>query len=296
VFVAYTLSGGQVSVIRTDLIQALLISVGVGLCAVSGLRLSGGFAGLSSGLPGRFFAFPFSPDFTWFDLTVLLLVVGSTYLVGPDMMSRVFSARSTHSARRAILLAICVIIAAALCVTLAGLTARFLYPEIPAEAALPTLAKDALPAWLSALTMIALLSAFLSSADTTLLTMSAILTIDFLSKKESKGLAIPRLSVLGCGTAAVLVGIFSGGIIPSLLLGYSIFAGGLFVPILAGLLGTPMRTSLAIAAAILGGACALAGKLAGSDLLVAGSIAIGLILLICDLFAVAFKRRRSRNG
>ena len=296
VFVAYTLSGGQVSVIRTDLLQALLISTGLGLCAVFGLQLSGGFAGLSAGLPARFFAFPFSPDFSGLDLTLLLLVVGSTYLVGPDMLSRVFSARNERSARRAILLAICVIIAVAVFATIAGMAARFLYPEIPAEAALPVLVKDALPSWLSALTMIALLSAFLSSADTTLLTMSAILTIDFLSKKESKGLAIPRLAVLGCGTAAVLVGIFSGGIIPSLLLGYSVFAGGLFVPILAGLLGKPLRASLAITAAILGGLCALAGKLAGSDLLVAGSFAIGLTVLVSDRVVALLKHRRSRDS
>ena len=296
VFVAYTLSGGQVSVIRTDLIQALLISVGLGLCAAVGLRLTGGFAGLSEQLPARFFAFPLSPDFSGLDLTLLLLVVGSTYLVGPDMLSRVFSARNERSARRAILLAICMIIAVAVFVTAAGMAARSLYPDIPAEASLPMLAKNALPSWLSALTMIALLSAFLSSADTTLLTMSAILTIDFLSKKESKSLAAPRLAVLGCGTAAVLVGIFSGGIIPSLLLGYSVFAGGLFVPILAGLLGKPLRTSLAITAAILGGLCALAGKLTGNDLLVAGSFTIGLTFLACDRAAVALKRRRSRGG
>jgi SSS family solute:Na+ symporter len=294
VFVAYTVSGGQVSVIRTDLLQVLLISAGLGLCAVAGLQLSGGFARLSAGLPASFFVFPVSPGFSGLDLAVLLLVVGSTYLVGPDMLSRVFSARNVRSARRAILLAVCVIIPVAIFVTFTGLSARFLYPETTAEAALPVLAKHALPPWLSALTMIALLSAFLSSADTTLLTMSAILTIDFFSKKHCRSLAVPRLAVSGCGTAAVFVGIYSGGIIPSLLLGYSVFAGGLFVPVLAGLLGKPLRICPAITAAILGGLCALAGKLVGSDLLVAGSFAIGLTVWTADRVAVMLQQRRSR--
>lgn len=291
VFVAYTVSGGQVSVIRTDLLQALLIISGLALCAVVGLQLSGGFDGLSAGLPRRYFAFPVSPEFSGLDLALMLLVVGSTYLVGPDMLSRVFSARNEHSARRAILISICTIVPVAVFVTVAGMSARFLYPQIAAEAALPMLARQALPSWLSVLTMIALLSAFLSSADTTLLTMSAILTVDFFSKKDAKGLLLPRLSVLGCGTAALLVGIFSGGIIPSLLLGYSVFAGGLFVPILAGLLGKPLRTSSAIAAAILGGFCALAGKLAGSDLLVAGGFAIGAAVFAADRVALLLKHR-----
>jgi len=293
VFVAYTLSGGQVSVIRTDLIQVLLIGSGLAVCAGIGLHLSGGLAGLRSGLPARYFDFPVSPDFSVPDLALLLVVVGSTYLVGPDMLSRVFSARSEGSARRAILISICVIVPVAVFVTLAGMSARLLYPEIPAEAALPALAMRALPPWLSALTIIALLSAFLSSADTTLLTMSAIITVDFLGKRQSKNLLVPRLSVLGCGVTAVLVGIFSGGIIRALLFGYTVFAGGLFVPILAGLLGKPLRTPFALGAAIFGGLCALTGKLLESDLLVAAGFAGAAMIFAVDRLVAAYKRRGS---
>jgi SSS family solute:Na+ symporter len=212
----------------------------------------------------------------------MLLVVCSTYLMGPDVMSRVFSSRSEASARRGILIAIGLIVPVAMLLSAAGMSARLLFPDIAPEAALPMLAKRALPAWLSAVAMIALLSAFLSSADTTLLTMSAILNVDLFDRKDPGRLLAPRLSVLGCGLAALLVGIFSGGIIPSLLLGYSVFAGGLFVPVLAALLGRPLRRSSALAAAVPGGLCALAGKLLGNDLLVAGSFAIGLLVLIVD--------------
>jgi SSS family solute:Na+ symporter len=123
--------------------------------------------------------------------------------------------------------------------------------------------------------------------------MSAILTVDLLARKNSRGLLVPRLSVLGCGAGALLVGIYSGGIIPSLLLGYSVFAGGLFVPILAGLLGKPLRTSFALTAAVLGGLCALAGKLAGSDLLVAGSFAVAAAVLAADRIVILLGRGKS---
>jgi SSS family solute:Na+ symporter len=282
VFIVYTASGGQISVIRTDLIQASLIAGGITCCAVIGLQLSGGFAGLSASLDGSFFSFPLSEDYSGFDLVLMLLVVGSTYLVGPDMLSRIFSSRSTRSARRGILISIAVIIPIAFLITFSGLVARVLFPEIPPETALPILAKQALPPWLSAVMLVTLLSAFLSSADTTLLTMSAIITVDILGQKESNRLLGPRLSVLFCGAAALLVGIFSGGIIPSLLLGYSIFAGGLFVPILAGLIGKPLRRAAAFSAAFLGGGCALAGKLLGSDILVACGFVIGLVVLAVD--------------
>jgi len=106
--------------------------------------------------------------------------------------------------------------------------------------------------------------------------------VDILEQKNSNRLLGPRLSVLFCGAAALLVGIFSGGIIPSLLLGYSIFAGGLFVPILAGLIGKPLRRKAAFSAAFLGGGCALAGKLLGSDILVASAFGVGLAVLAVD--------------
>jgi SSS family solute:Na+ symporter len=282
VFIVYTASGGQVSVIRTDLVQALLIAGGITCCAVIGVQLSGGFAGLSASLDGRFFSFPVSEDYSGYDLLLMLLVVGSTYLVGPDILSRVFSSRNKRSARRGILISIAVIIPIAFLITFSGMVARVLFPDIAAETALPMLAKQALPPWLSAIMMVALLSAFLSSADTTLLTMSAIITVDILKQKDSNRLLGPRLSVLFCGAAALLVGIFSGGIIPSLLLGYSIFAGGLFVPILAGLMGKPLRRTAAFSAAFLGGGCALAGKLLGSDILVASAFGIGLAVLAVD--------------
>jgi SSS family solute:Na+ symporter len=215
-----------------------------------------------------------------------LLVVGSTYLVGPDILSRIFSSRNKRSARRGILISIAVIIPIAFLVTVSGMVARALFPDISAEAALPMLAKQALPPWLSAIMMVTLLSAFLSSADTTLLTMSAIVTVDILRQKDSNRLLGPRLSVLFCGAMALIVGIFSGGIIPSLLLGYSIFAGGLFVPIVAGLVGKPLRRPAAFSAALLGGGCALAGKLLGSDILVASSFGIGLAVTAVDRFLI----------
>jgi SSS family solute:Na+ symporter len=292
VIVAYTASGGQVSVIRTDLVQALLIAAGLCCAAVFGLKLCGGLPGLAAALPPRFFSFPLSPDFSDLDLLLLLLVVGSTYLAGPDMLSRVFSSRDERSARGGILLAIALIIPVALLVCLSGMAARVLFSDIAPEAALPALASRALPPWVGGATMIALLSAFLSSADTTLLTMSAILNVDFLNKRDPPSLLGPRLSVLGCGAAALMVALLSGGIIPSLLLGYSVFSGGLFVPVLAALLGRPMRRRPALAASILGGLCALGGRLLQSDLLVAGGFAVGLAVFAADRILRADGRRR----
>ncbi len=184
-------------------------------------------------------------------------------------------------------MSIAVIVPLAFLIALIGMVARALYPGASPEAAFPLLMKGTLPPLLAGLAMLALLSAFLSSADTTLLTLATVLAVDLagldldrLGPRRSLGL-LRGLTALA-GIAAVLVGLYSGGIIPSLLLAYTIFSGGLFVPILAALVGKPMRPQAAIAAAAAGGALALAGKLLGADPLIAAGFAVCLAIWLAD--------------
>ncbi len=293
-FIAYTAAGGQRSVIRTDLLQLALIVAGVVAAGAVAWKSAGGGEGLRAGLAPGLLSFPLSPAFGMGDLTLLLLVVGSTYLVGPDMVSRLFASRSDPAARRGILLALCVLVPGAFLLALLGLEARVLLPGLSAaEAALPALIAEALPAAVSALTLVALLSAFLSSADTTLLTVSAILTVDLLGGTERRGsLLRARLLTVAAGAASLAVALASGGIIPSLLLGYTVFSGGLAVPVVCALTGRPMSRPAAALAMTGGGLLALAGKLTGRDVLIAGAFGFGLVLFLADALR-ARRRRRS---
>jgi SSS family solute:Na+ symporter len=296
VFIVYTALGGQLSVIRTDLYQLGFIVAGVTGCAVVGLKAAHGFAGLRQALPPGFFAFPLSPGFALPDLSLLLLVVGSTYLTGPDMLSRLFCSRDLRTARRGILLSIAVIVPAALLIALIGMVARTLFPGAAPESAFPLLMKHSLPPLLAALVMLALLSAFLSSADTTLMTMTTVLAVDLLRLPVTArgGLWALRGITLLCGAGSLAVGLFSGGIIPSLLLSYTIFSGGLFIPVLAGLAGKPMRGPAAIVAALVGGGLALGGKLLASDPLIASGFAAALLVYVID--SLLARRLTGRAG
>ena len=285
--VAYTVLGGQVSVIGTDLPQLLLVVVGLAGSAWFSLAAVHGLAGLGAALDPGFFSFPLSPGFSAADLGLLALVVGSTYVTGPDMLSRLLCSRDEASARRGIALSIAVIVPMAFLIALLGMVARALYPGASPEAALPLLLKGTLPPLLAGLAMLALLSAFLSSADTTLITLTAVVAAD-LAGLDLEGLGARRslwllrgLTALA-GGGALLVGLYSGGIIPSLLLAYVVFSGGLFVPTLAGLVGKPMRAPAAIAAALAGGALALAGRLLARDPLIVAGFAVSLSIWLAD--------------
>jgi SSS family solute:Na+ symporter len=299
VFILYTVVGGQHSVIRTDLYQLGIILAGLAGSALVGLKAVHGFAGLRGALPRGFFSFPLSPGFRSLDLGLLLLVAGSTYLTGPDMLSRLLCSRGVRSARRGILFSMTVIVPAALLVALNGMAARALFPGAPPEQAFPLLMRHSLPPLLAVLVMLALLSAFLSSADTTLLTMTTVLAVDLLRLPMEGGarhkVGSLRALTLLCGAATLAVGIFSGGIIPSLLLSYTLFSGGLFIPTLAVLLGRPMSGRAAVAAALAGGGLALAGKLRGNDTLLASGFAASLMIYLADRLLQRLARRAARG-
>ena len=100
VVILYSVLGGQFSIIRTDFIQAVILFLGIFLA--SGLALSGigGIDGLKASLPSGYFSFPVSPEFSGKMLLSFLILVGATYVVGPDMYTRLFCAKDEGIARR----------------------------------------------------------------------------------------------------------------------------------------------------------------------------------------------------
>ena len=75
-------------------------------------------------LPAERFSFPLSPQFDGAALATLLLLVGLTYVVGPDMYSRIFCARDDRTARTATLWTALLIIPLAFAVGLTVLMVR----------------------------------------------------------------------------------------------------------------------------------------------------------------------------
>jgi len=292
VFILYTVSGGQLSVIRTDLVQIVLILAGAAAAAAGGLVRIGSLGALAAALPPGHLGFPVAPGFSPLDLLLLFLVVGSTYVAGPDMVSRVLCSRSDAGARRGVILAIAILLPFAALITLIGLEARVLFPGAAPESAFALLAHDALPPALGSIAALGLLAAFLSSADTTLLTAAAVAALDLMGGPRVRRLGGLRLVTALVGAAAVGIGLASGGIIASLLLGYAVFSGGLFVPVLAGLTGRPLGTAAVLAAITGGGSLALAGKLLDRDPIIAAGFVFTAAVWVIDRVV----RQRRRHG
>ncbi len=257
VFVGYTALGGQRSIVKTDAVQLLILLLGLALVSWRAFQLAG-----PDLLAGQ--SFPTSEARGWPEVTSLLLVVGSAYLVGPDIYSRLFSASDPGTARRASLAAALILVPLAFVITSLGIAARLLFPAILPEEALPVLMAETLSPLGAGIVAAALLSALLSSADTTLLTATSILALDLFraARPHASAEEILWVSRAGClliGGVALVSALRLPEIVSTLLAAYTIFAGGLIVPAVAGFQRDRLRLtpSGALASILGGGAVAL---------------------------------------
>jgi SSS family solute:Na+ symporter len=299
VFITYTVLGGQYSVIRTDLFQSIVIFGGI--FAGLGLLLSrlGGWDGLQSALPADMFSFPTGSQFGGADLASLLLVVGLTYVVGPDMYSRIFCARDDATARSSTFWAAGLMIPIAFAVTLIGMGAAALFPDIAAEQALPMVISEVFSPLLGGIVLAALLCAMMSSADTTLLSASTILTVDIIgglrAKSGSKNI-LPRSRwlIILLGIVALAVALLLKGIISALLFAYTVYTCGVILPVIAGFFRKQLKVTAtgALAALIGGGALGIVSKLVSVKYLDLGALALSAVLLFLVSFIDSRMKRR----
>jgi SSS family solute:Na+ symporter len=299
VFVAYTIIGGQHAIIRTDSLQAVIIFAGIfGALAMVLVNL-GGFGGLRNALSAERFAFPLSAQFDGYELVKLLLLVGLAYVVGPDMYSRLFCARDAGVARRSVFWTALLIIPVALGIALIGMGAAALFPDISSGQAFPVVIKEVLPPALGGIVLAALLCAFMSSADTTLLTASTILSVDIVGKlkpslSREKLLVVSRWGIAVMGAAALVLALYLNNIVDAILFAYTVYTGGLIIPVLAGfykdrLKVTPIGALIAI---IGGGVLALVSKLLDIKYLDVISLLVsGLLLFTVSYIDNRMKRR-----
>lgn len=300
VFITYTVLGGQYSVIRTDFFQSVIIFGGI--FAGLGLLLSrlGGWEGLQSALPADMFSFPTSTQYGGGDLASLLLVVGLTYVVGPDMYSRIFCARDDATARASTLWTAGLIIPIAFAVTLIGMGAAVLFPDITAEQALPMVISEVFSPLVGGIVLAALLCAMMSSADTTLLSASTILTVDIIgglraTPERNNILPRSRWLIVLLGIISLVVALLLKGIISALLFAYTVYTCGVILPVIAGFFKGRLKVTAtgALAALIGGGALGIVSNLVSIQYLDLGALALSAVLL----FLVSFidnriKRRR----
>lgn len=288
VFILYTLAGGQVSILKTDTVQAVLIIAGL-----TALTFFSAFDPQQPHLPPLRFNELFNANFSIVDLLILLLTYSVTFVVGPDIYSRVFCARNEKTATRSILIVALLLLPVSFILTYLGIFSQNIDNN-----GIISFAQHLLPAWAYGLFIAALLSAVMSSADTTLLTSSIILNeliTGNLDKNTS--LKFTRLLIIIFGILSIGIALFVTSIISSLLFALTFFSGAFVVPVLAGLLKLKVNKGMIVAAVVTGGITALTGKIINvfyADLL--GNIVIISAFIMNSVLLFLPKKMVRKNG
>lgn len=256
----YTMAGGQGAVVKTARIHALFIFGGIAAafiwCACHADVASASF--LQDGDCTRFLK-----GVTPMSLLYLLFIVGGTYFLGPDIISRNLISRDGHVAKRAALVSALVLLVFAFLVV--GTSAFGATQVLSAERAqnpLVALIRNLLPLPLAVILAIALISALISSADTCLVNAATIFEYNVLRHKR---VGVIRVLICLMGVAAVVLGLVNRGIMSLLVGAYSIYSPGVVVPLTIGILcygKKKIRPRLMFAAIIAGSVCGLIAQFA----------------------------------
>ena len=290
VFILYTVQGGQHSIVRTDLVQFLIILAGIVLLLSRTLDATG-FAFLKAQ------SFPVSPERDAVGVLSMILVVGSTYLVGPDIYSRIFLAKDSDTARGSVMMAALILVPLAFAITILGISAKILFPGIQAEQALPVLMMGMLSPLERGIVGSALLAAFMSSAATPLDQLHALVDFEVGFRKARPSSGVPelmrtsRLGAVTIGLAALALALTGSGIIAMLFSVYTIFTSGMLVPVIGGFYKEKLGlTSLGALTALVGGG--LTGILWGKSYPLLGLAVSAVLLIVVSLI----DRRHAKAG
>ncbi|MEW6661151.1 MAG: sodium:solute symporter family protein [Bacillota bacterium] len=274
-FIAYTTFSGMWGVTLTDGVQLLIILIGLPVAAIAGINHAGGWAAMQASiaalnLPGGAESF-FSPVGRGVSVMLGIIIPVIMYdLVGQDFYQRLFSAKDEKTAKNAAILAGFMLIIFGVFPAICGMVAKAIFGNtIEAAQALPKLITTVLPVWVGSIFVAAILAAVMSTADSLLTAGTSHIVNDIYIKTlhpEAAGdtkklLLISRIWTVILGVAALVIALSIPGIIKILIYSYTMYASGVFVPVVAGLFWKRGNAQGAIAGIIFGALAGLLGLL-----------------------------------
>lgn len=235
VTIVYSLQGGMRAVVYGDMVQMLVLLVGIVICLVAGLQLLGGWEAFSDALDrSRLEVLDFQSaglegrnDFGFWPMLIggFFLYV-SYYGTDQSQVQRLFSASSMDTVRKTLLtnglmrfpitLAYCVmgLVIGTFALTNADFGAKI--PTDQLDLMLPIFIRDYLPHGLIGLLIVAIFAAAMSSLSSAVNSLSAASVEDFFNRRSQlspeRYLRLSKWFALGWGLICVVLAFFVGDI------------------------------------------------------------------------------------
>ncbi|EMR14034.1 twin-arginine translocation pathway signal [Methylophaga lonarensis MPL] len=292
IVIAYSTVGGMRSVVWTDVIQFVVLAVGIPLTLYFGLQHIGGWQVLTETVPSTHLSLPTEPL-----MLLALLSLFLTFMLGetlvPPYLQRLLIGRENRDVVKGSLLSGLFSIPFFAVTGLIGLVALVMQPDLNANLAMPFVIQEAVPPVLQGIVAAAIISIIMSSADSFLNAASISFSNDVLRPlrhqpiSDRAELRLARATTLLIGIAAVIFAISIDSVIDILIMAYNFWAPTVLVPLTMAILGVYVSKKRFVYGAVAGISVALIwnGLLSGPwqiDGLVLGTLANLLAFIAVD--------------
>lgn len=232
---AYTLLGGMIAITVTDVIQFVLMTIGILILIPTGIDKVGGWSQVVAQVPPEFLTMTnVSADrmLSYF----LLLFLG--IMIGQEIWQRMFTARTEEIAQKGALAAGAFSIFWGLSMGICGILAYILVPGLSnSSEALPQLVMEVLPVGLSGIVLAALISALMSTVDSCVLGAATLVTNDLLRPlfklDDESEMKASRYATGVISLVVIALGVWVGDVWTALDTAYAYLSGCIFVPVMA---------------------------------------------------------------
>lgn len=272
-FVAYTILGGMKSVARTDLLQAIIM--GVGITVIFALVMWRIFTDPANSLSAKAELFTVyagsTPDTT--AILVFVFVYGLGVAVHPYYVQRLLAADDIKTARLAPAITGIGVIIMFIMISFVGITGAIYLPGAVGDSMTPAIVRDLIGGWVGAFLMLALLAGMQSTTDSTLHVVGSYVSQDIFGTyiyDDPSDATLLRTSRWVTGVFGIIVVAlgayqsFAGELELIAVIGaygWSTLGAALFVPIAVGMFWRQATKEGAIASAVVGLLTGIGGQI-----------------------------------
>lgn len=263
--IGYTFVGGYKAVSYTDVVQGVLMLVGLIAVPAAAIIASGGWGEVQSNLalqdPALVDMFAVSGGSTAVMIAIVsFIAIGLPFLGAPQLLIRFMSARDDSEIKKARIVSIAVLLVFTAGAVTAGVAGRALFPGLEDhETIFPVLSNNLFPEIISGMLLVVVLSAIMSTVDSLLLLASSAVVRDTYQKiigtsKNQETLSnYGKLVTVIVGVIAVILGMQEPRLIFQFVLASWSGLGSTFGPVMVGVLYYKRLTWQGVVAGMLGG-------------------------------------------
>ena len=263
IIIGYTFVGGYKAVSYTDVVQGVLMLLGLIAVPAAAIIASGGIGEVRDSLalqdPALLDMFDFDSTPAWIGIASFV-AIGLPFIGVPQLLIRYMSARDDGEIRKARIMSMIVLFIFTFGAVTAGVAGRALYPGLEdAETIFPVISSNLFPPVISGVLLVVVLSAIMSTVDSLLLLASSSAVRDTYQKIMGSTESDERLSSYGkivtiiIGVFAVVLGVQEPRVIFHFVLASWSGLGSAFGPAMIGVLYYKRVTWLGVLSGILGG-------------------------------------------